>query len=112
MSDDYVLEVALELEKFPKDLVITEAYIHHAIINGLKKLFGEVGASFPITLEKFETTKYGAVAIIRCPSVCYIKVRSSITLLKDYNSVPCAFHITRIGTNLLELYHCDPLLVL
>ena len=65
--------------------------------------FLQVGASFPIEIEKLSETKSGAVVILRCPAVCYIKVRSSITLLSSYQSQPCACHISRVGTNLLEL---------
>jgi len=113
MSEDYVLEIALELlHKNKSDITLTEAYVHQALVFGLKNLFGEVGASYPIEIEKLNPTDYGASIIIRCPAFCYIKVHSSITLLDSYQSKPCAFHVSRVGTNLLELLNSKRRIIL
>jgi len=106
------LEVAIELQKNKTDITLTEAYVHQALVAGLKKLFGEVGASYPIEIEKLEQTDYGALIIVRCPAFCYIKIHSSITLINSFQSQPCAFHVTRVGTNLLELFNSQRKIVL
>jgi len=103
MSDDYVLEIILELRNKKKDTTLTEAYVQQALTVGLKNLFGEVGASYPIEIEKLTETDFGAIILLRCPAFCYIKVRSSITLLSSYHSQPCAYHVSRAAPNLLEL---------
>lgn len=103
MSDDYVLEVILELQNKKNDTTLTEAYVKQALTVGLKNLFGEVGASYPIEIDKLTETDFGALVLLRCPAFCYIKVRSSLTLLNSYHSKPCAYHVSRVGSNLLEL---------
>jgi hypothetical protein len=105
MSDDYVLEVILEFQNKKKDITLTEAYVQQSITVGLKNLFGEVGASYPIEIEKLTKTDFGALILLRCPAFCYIKVRSSITLLSSYHSQPCAYHVSRVGPSLLELFN-------
>ncbi len=83
--------------------MLTEAYIQQAIVDGLRQLFGEAGASIPISIDKLAIADFGARFIVRCPAFCYVKVRSSITLQKRYNFRDCAFHVLRLGANLLEL---------
>ena len=103
MSDDYILEVILELKNKKKETTLTEAYVQQALKVGQKNLFGEVGASYPIEIEKLTETDFGAEILLRCPAFCYIKVHSSLTLLSSYHSQPCAYHVSRAGPNLLEL---------
>jgi len=112
MNEYYVLEIALELFKDKKDYTITEAYIQQSVSQGLKQLFGEVGASYPIEVESLSKTPYGASFILKCPALCYIKLRSSLTLQRTYHSDICVFHILRVGTNLLELYNSRPVLTI
>ena len=119
-----------ELFKDKKDYTITEAYIQQSVSQGLKQLFGEVslenvmiwnftliwflqvGASYPIEVESLSKTPYGASFILKCPALCYIKLRSSLTLQRTYHSDICVFHILRVGTNLLELYNSRPVLTI
>lgn len=96
-----------ELEKFTKETVITSAYLGQAITNGLKQLYGEIGASTPVEVEKFTKTEFGATFLIRVPAISYVKVRSSIVLQNTYNSEPCAFHVLRVGSTLLDILSAD-----
>ena len=105
------------LREFPQESrknerTLTKAYIQQSVVQGLKQLFGEVGASHPIVVESLNITDCGAVFILRCAAFYYSKVRSSITLLSTYHKEPCAFHVTRVGTNLLELFEARPTIVL
>lgn len=112
MNEYYVLEIALELFEDKKNYTITEAYVQQSVCEGLKQLFGEVGAAYPIEVETLSKTSYGASFILKCPALCYIKLRSSLTLQNTYYSDICVFHVLRVGTNLLELYNSKPLLTI
>lgn len=125
-----------ELFEDKKNYTITEAYVQQSVCEGLKQLFGEVryrlgflfyhfeslpimtlrflqvGAAYPIEVETLSKTSYGASFILKCPALCYIKLRSSLTLQNTYYSDICVFHVLRVGTNLLELYNSKPLLTI
>ena len=72
----------------------------------------QVGAAFPIEVSHLTQTTYGATFILKCPALCYIKLRSSLTLQNTYYSDICVFHVLRTGTNALELYNSKPLLTI
>lgn len=112
MSDFFYLEVFLEIGRKKFDAEITEAFVQNAIVQSLNSLFGEFGASLPIDIEKFESKSQGAKFIVRCPSHSQVKLRSSLTLHNLYQSLPCAFHVTRVGSTLLDLVNAKPLLQL
>jgi len=110
MSDFFHLEILLEIGSRNFKAEITEAYVLNSIVQALNNLFGEVGAATPIEVEKFESQSHGAYLIVKCPSHCFIKLRSSLTLHNTFQSLPCAFHIVRFGNTLLELHKAKPLI--
>jgi len=112
MNENHVLEIGLEFFESRKNRTLTEAYILNSITSGLKELFGEVGAAYPIEIQNLTETVYGASFILKCPSICYIKLRTSLTLQNTYHSDICVYHVLRVGTNLLELFNARPILKL
>ena len=70
----------------------------------------QVGASYPIEVQNLKETAYGASFILKCPSLSYVKLRTSLTLQNKYQSDICVYHILRAATNLLELYNAVPIL--
>jgi len=109
--NDFHLEVALEIGVRNFQAQVTEAYVLNTVVESLKNLFGEVAAAIPLRIEKFERESKGAKFIIQCQYHSYVKLRSSLTLHNKYQSLPCAFHVTRIGKTLLDLQSSKPLII-
>jgi len=110
-SHDYFLNVLLQFDKVNKNRQVTEDYVLNNIVYGLKTLFGEVGASFPINILKLSSEKSGAFEIdknefgiiLMCPADCAVKLRASLTLHGTYQGERCAYHILKAANSLLSL---------
>ena len=108
---DYFFNVLLQFDKGNKDRQVTQDYVHNNIIYGLRTLFGEVGASFPITIlqllaeasESFSKNKNEFKIVLMCPIDCAVKVRASLTLHGSYQGEKCAYHVITAADNLLSL---------
>jgi hypothetical protein len=110
-SHDYFLNVLLQFDKVNKNRQVTEDYVLNNIVYGLKTLFGEVGASFPINILKLSSEKAGAFdnnkneyrIVVMCPTECAVKLRASLTLHGTYQGERCAYHILKAANSLLSL---------
>lgn len=84
-------------------VVFTETFILQSILDSLRQIFGEVGASFDIQVTKLSVKGSSATFILTCPDFCCAKVHTGITLQRTYQSIPCAFHVLQRKSSLLEL---------
>ena len=107
-SNDYFFNVLLQFDSMNRNRQVTEDYVLNNIVYGLKTLFGEVGASFPITILKLSSEKdadfknvYGI--ILMCTTDCAVKLRASLTLHGTYQGERCAYHILNAAHSLLSL---------
>uniref|UniRef100_A0A671LDN8 Ribonuclease P protein subunit p14-like n=1 Tax=Sinocyclocheilus anshuiensis TaxID=1608454 RepID=A0A671LDN8_9TELE len=80
---------------------ITDAQFKQLIICGLKDLYGEVGASFPFDLLKFDQNEL--TGILRVYNSGLVKLWSALTLLGSYQNEACAFRVTQVSPFLLAL---------
>ena len=110
-TNDYFFHVLLQFDSVNKNRQVTEDYVLNNIIYGLKTLFGEVGAAFPIRVLQFSTenSKVPAMSIkeykliVTCPTDCAVKLRASLTLHGSYQGERCAYHVISAADNLLSL---------
>ncbi|KAK2906755.1 hypothetical protein Q8A67_005740 [Cirrhinus molitorella] len=100
----HYMKISLVLESGRKS--ISEAQFKQLIICGLKDLYGEVGASFPFDLLKFDWDKL--TAILRVYNSGLVKLWSALTLLGSYENVACAFRVTQVSPFLLALSGNSP----
>ena len=83
---------------------MTVEYLQNNITFALKNLFGEVGASTPFDVLKFEIASSTTIRIVlRCPAHLAAKVRASLTLQGTYQGFQCAYHVHKVVHSLLEL---------
>lgn len=108
--NDYFFHVLLQFDKGNKNRQVTEDYVLNNIIYGLKTLFGEVGAAFPISVLQFSSEKSQSAVnkneyrlILSCPADCAVKFRASLTLHGSYQGERCAYHVITAADNLLSL---------
>ncbi|XP_050306122.1 ribonuclease P protein subunit p14 [Anthonomus grandis grandis] len=98
MSENYYLDVKLILQD-PEEVPV--AYLKKNILEALRELFGEIGATITIDILKFnpETLE----AIIRVPESHYIKLRGSLTLCGRYEGKRCIYSVRKSTPVLLAL---------
>ena len=113
----YFLDVLLQFEKFNKSRQTSAEYVLNKIQYGLKTVFGEVGAAFPVEIVQFSpSTSNNSIGrstaeneanvirlILSCPAHCAVKLRASLTLHGSYQGERCAYHVLRAADNLLSL---------
>ena len=110
-TNDYFFHVLLEFDRGNKNRQVTEDYVLNNITFGLKSLFGEVGAAFPVSVLQFSQMKSQSSAvnkdeyklILTCPADCAVKFRASLTLHGSYQGERCAYHVITAADNLLSL---------
>jgi len=108
---DYFFKVLLQFDKENKNRQVTEDYVRNNIVYGLKTLFGEVGAAFPISIlqlspedtKSFSMNKTEFKIILTCPTDCAVKLRASLTLHGSYQGEKCAYHVMTAADSLLSL---------
>ena len=108
-ANTYYFDVLLQFDKEDKNRQVTEEYVLNNITYGLKTLFGEVGAAFPINVIQFSPPNAQHISknqlrlILTCPAECAVKVRASLTLHGSYQGERCAYHILKAANSLLSL---------
>ena len=108
-ANTYYFDVLLQFDKEDKNRQVTEEYVLNNITYGLKTLFGEVGAAFPISVIQFlppngqQINKNELRLILTCPAECAVKVRASLTLHGSYQGERCAYHVLAAADNILSL---------
>ncbi|XP_040264240.1 ribonuclease P protein subunit p14-like isoform X2 [Bufo bufo] len=98
-SEYHYLKVQLVFED--KIVKISAAQFKSFILSALKELHGEVGASIPLDLLKFDgQTLY---AILRIKSSGLVKLWTSLTLLGQYQGHQCSVRVLQTSPFLLAL---------
>ncbi|XP_073700819.1 ribonuclease P protein subunit p14 [Garra rufa] len=95
----HYMKISLVLESGSK--CISEAQFKQLIICGLKDLYGEIGASFPFDLLKFDRNEL--TAILRVYNSGLVKLWSALTLLGSFENEACAFRVIQVSPFLLAL---------
>ena len=111
IAEDYFFNVLLQFDTSNKTRLVNEDYILNNIVYGLKILFGEVGAAFPISIlklytescETFPVNKNEYGIILMCPAEFAVKLRASLTLHGSYQGERCAYHVLKATNSLLSL---------
>ncbi|KAM4721545.1 ribonuclease P protein subunit p14 [Rhinophrynus dorsalis] len=80
---------------------LNAAQFKQLIISALKDLHGEVGASFPLDLLRYDEKTF--CAILRICSSGLAKLWTSLTLLGHYQSHECTIRIIQVSPFLLAL---------
>ncbi|KAL1513009.1 hypothetical protein ABEB36_002497 [Hypothenemus hampei] len=84
-----------------KAVEVTPVYLKKNILESVKQLFGEVGASVNIDLLKFNSQTLEG--ILRVPSCHFIKLRASLVLSGYYEGIQCTYLIKKTSSLLLAL---------
>ncbi|XP_055545362.1 uncharacterized protein LOC129730160 isoform X2 [Wyeomyia smithii] len=99
MNEFYYLDISLKLAAEPDQLL--PVYFKSCLEQALVRIFGEIGGQTTVDLLKFDTKQ--ARAIVRVPSNIYVKLRSAIALIGQFQDIPCSFNF-RHNVNLQELW--------
>uniref|UniRef100_A0A182XHE8 CHCH domain-containing protein n=1 Tax=Anopheles quadriannulatus TaxID=34691 RepID=A0A182XHE8_ANOQN len=87
MSDYFYLDVEIKLAEEPNQL--SALYLKGSIERSLTKVFGEIGGQTEVDLLKFDAQRKRI--ILRVPKEFYVKLRAAITLIGEFQGVPCNF---------------------
>ncbi|KAM3915514.1 ribonuclease P protein subunit p14 isoform 2-T3 [Leptodactylus fuscus] len=98
-SEYHYLKIQLVFQH--KTIQISAAQFKSLILSALKELHGEVGASIPLDLLKYD--KNTLCAILRIQSSGLVKLWTSLTLLRQYQGLPCCIRVIQTSPFLLAL---------
>ncbi|GLV40520.1 uncharacterized protein CBL_04321 [Carabus blaptoides fortunei] len=84
MSYYYYLDISLEFHKDFDRRDITHAFFKKHVMQAVKTLFGEIGASVTVDILKYNPDTRRA--ILRVPAEFYVKLHSSLTLCGEYEA--------------------------
>lgn len=89
---------------------VLPAFFKGSIVQSLQQVFGEVGGlSVSVDLLRFDddddTKDSGrsVAAILRVPSTEYFKLRTALSLIREFQGHPCRFNIHCVSPLLLSL---------
>ncbi|XP_053698108.1 ribonuclease P protein subunit p14-like [Sabethes cyaneus] len=99
MSEFYYLDISLKLAAEPEQLL--PVYFKSCLEQALVRIFGEIGGQTTVDILKFDTKQ--ARAIIRVPTDFYVKLRSVISLIGQFQDIPCSFVVHKASPLLLGL---------
>lgn len=97
-SEYHYLKIHLDFEEAAR---LNDAHFKQLIISALKALHGEVGASLPFDVLKFDETSLSAT--LRVYSCGLVKLWSALTLFGSYYGKKCAFRVEQVSPFLLSL---------
>ncbi|XP_075690057.1 ribonuclease P protein subunit p14 [Rhinoderma darwinii] len=98
-SEYHYLKIQLVFED--KSVKLSAAQFKSLILSALKDLHGEVGASFPLDLLKYNGKTL--FAILRIKSSGLVKLWTSLTLLGQYQGHQCSVSVIQTSPFLLAL---------
>ncbi|XP_069824902.1 ribonuclease P protein subunit p14 isoform X2 [Dendropsophus ebraccatus] len=98
-SEYHYLKVQLVFQEKP--LKLSAAVFKSLILSALKELHGEVGASLPLDLLKYDGKTL--CAILRIKSEGRVKLWTSLTLLGRYQGQQCSIRVLQTSPFLLAL---------
>lgn len=94
-----ILYIFSKFAREPEDTL--SVFIKGAVISSLSAIFGEIGGFTEVNLLKFdENRKRG---IIKTSSDYEIKLRTALTLIKDYQGIPASFQVHQVSYQLPAL---------
>lgn len=100
MSSYYYLDVELKLKE-DSSAVITPVYFQGSIESSLLDFFGEIGGQTELELVKFDICQKRG--ILKVPQEYSSKTRAAITLIGQYQDIPCHFKVLKTSTLPLNL---------
>uniref|UniRef100_A0A023G9W1 Putative ribonuclease p 14 subunit n=1 Tax=Amblyomma triste TaxID=251400 RepID=A0A023G9W1_AMBTT len=86
------MDASLNFEEPQED--IDASIFKFVIVQALKKLFGEVGASVTVDVLRFRESDLRAYLRVRSSNL--VRLWSSLTLASSYNGKPCFFRIYKV----------------
>ncbi|XP_063796943.1 ribonuclease P protein subunit p14 [Pseudophryne corroboree] len=98
-SEYHYLKIQLVFQE--QGVKLSAAQFKLLVISALKELHGEVGASFPLDLLKFDEKTL--CAIVRICSSGLVKLWTSLTLLGHYQNHECSIRVIQASPFLLAL---------
>ncbi|XP_050026812.2 ribonuclease P protein subunit p14 [Dermacentor andersoni] len=93
------MDVSLRFEEPGEEVDAT--VFKFVILQALKKLYGEVGASVAVDILKFRESDLRAY--LRVSSSNVVRLWSSLTLTSCYNGRPCSFRVYKVSPSLASL---------
>ncbi|XP_040215146.1 ribonuclease P protein subunit p14-like isoform X2 [Rana temporaria] len=98
-SEHQYLKVQLVFQR--EGVKLTAAQYKSLIVSAVKELHGEVGASCPLDLLKYDDKTLSA--ILRINSSGFVKLWTSLTLLGHYQNQECSIRVLQVSPFLLAL---------
>lgn len=80
-------------------------YVKGCIEQSLHRIFGEIGGHTTVDVLKFDEKRHRL--ILRVPEQFYVKLRAALTLIDQFQGIPCYFHVqsaTRVLLALLDTF--------
>ncbi|XP_020294755.1 uncharacterized protein LOC109860227 [Pseudomyrmex gracilis] len=96
----HYLDVSLEIPH-QSDFEVTPVYLKKNILEAVRHLFGEEGASGQIDILKFNPRTCRFIA--RCSSGDCVRLRAALTVATKYEGKTCVYTVHRATSNLLSL---------
>lgn len=98
-TQNVYMDVSLHFEEPGEEVDAT--IFKFVILQALKKLYGEVGASVAVDVLKFRESDLRAY--LRVSSSNLVRLWSSLTLTSCYNGRPCSFRVYKVSPSLASL---------
>ncbi|XP_052866301.1 ribonuclease P protein subunit p14 [Anopheles cruzii] len=99
MSEYFYFDVELKFAREPDQLL--SIYVKASVEQSLLKVFGEIGGQTVVDLLKFDAQRRRI--ILRVPKNFYVKLRAALTLIGEFQGVPCHFLVRKATPLLLTL---------
>ncbi|XP_065912886.1 ribonuclease P protein subunit p14-like [Dysidea avara] len=97
LMEFYFLRISLKFQRTP-ELSVTEALLKSIVLQALRDLHGEYGASIAVeVLEYKEVTNQSYSFVIKILECDLVKVWSGLTLLGTYNGVSTMFSVEKVS---------------
>ncbi|XP_034115339.1 ribonuclease P protein subunit p14-like [Drosophila albomicans] len=81
-------------------VVLTPVFFRGCVQNSLERFFGQIGGDTTLEIIKFSAEQQRVV--FRVPEEFYERTRASITLIGQYQEVPCHFRVLKTSKTPLD----------
>ncbi|KAM5148918.1 ribonuclease P protein subunit p14 isoform 1-T2 [Mantella aurantiaca] len=98
-SQHHYMKIQLVFQR--EGVKLTAAQYKSLIVSAVKELHGEVGASCPLDLLRYDEKTLSA--ILRIHSSGFLKLWTSLTLLGQYQNQECSIRVIQVSPFLLAL---------
>lgn len=99
MTEYYFIEFSIKLSEEPDSLL--PIYVIGSIDQSLKTFFGEIGGTFDWDLLDFDGDRKRGV--LKVYDRHYTKLRAALTVISQFQSIPCHFRVHKADRNLIIL---------